>query len=91
MPSPPKAYPLQELDIGGGLGIPYHPTDAPEGPAELAAGLRPLLVGRTLDLVLEPGRYLVGPAGVLLTEVSYVKQITAGDGSPTPSSSWTPA
>jgi diaminopimelate decarboxylase len=73
---------LHELDIGGGLGIPYHPDDAPEGPAALAAGLRPLLAGRTLDLVLEPGRFLVGPAGVLLSSVSYVKQVTADDGSP---------
>jgi diaminopimelate decarboxylase len=75
---------LQELDIGGGLGIPYHPDDAPEGPAALAAGLRPLLAGRTLDLVLEPGRFLVGPAGLLLSAVTYVKQVTGDDGSPHP-------
>ena len=44
---------LHELDIGGGLGIAYRPDDTPEGPGVLAAGLRPLLAGRTLDLVLE--------------------------------------
>lgn len=73
---------LHELDIGGGLGIPYRPEDQPEGPAALAAALRPLLAGRTLDLVLEPGRFLAGPAGVLLTTVSYIKQVEDDAGQP---------
>lgn len=73
---------LRELDIGGGLGIPYRPGEQPEGPEELAAALRPLLSGRALDLVLEPGRFLVGPAGVLLTRVNYVKQ-AEGEGGQT--------
>ncbi len=64
---------LSELDIGGGLGIQYRPEDRPEGPQALADGLRPLLAGRDLELVVEPGRFLVGPAGVLLTSVLYVK------------------
>lgn len=68
---------LTDLDIGGGLGIPYHPEDNPEGPEELAAGLRPLLAGRVLNLSLEPGRFIAGPAGVLLATVTYLK--TAGD------------
>jgi diaminopimelate decarboxylase len=75
---------LHELDIGGGLGIAYRPEDAPEGPTALAAGLRPLRAGRTLDLVLEPGRFLAGPAGVLLTTVSYVKQVEDEAGRPRP-------
>ena len=65
---------LRELDIGGGLGIPYKPGDKPEGSRELAEGLRPLLVGRQIELVIEPGRYLVGPAGALITTVLYTKQ-----------------
>jgi diaminopimelate decarboxylase len=65
---------LTEIDIGGGLGIAYRPEDQPEGPQDLAAGLRPLLAGRDLDLLLEPGRFLVGPAGLLLTTVLYTKQ-----------------
>ncbi len=68
---------LRSLDIGGGLAIPYEPSDAPQGPAQLAAGLRPLLIGRSLELELEPGRYLLGPAGVLLTSVLYPKPTTA--------------
>ncbi len=73
---------LTELDIGGGLGIPYHPDDNPEGPEELAKGLRPLLTGRKLDLLLEPGRFIVGPAGALLTTVTYLKTIAANPGQP---------
>ena len=64
---------LTNLDIGGGLAIAYRPEDRPQGPAELAAGLRPLLAGRRLELGLEPGRYLAGPAGLLLTRVLYRK------------------
>ncbi|MEO8288144.1 MAG: diaminopimelate decarboxylase [Chloroflexota bacterium] len=65
---------LRELDIGGGLGIPYRPSDAPEGPDVLARELRPLLARRTLDLILEPGRFLAGPTGALLTTVTYMKE-----------------
>jgi diaminopimelate decarboxylase len=71
---------LRELDIGGGLGIPYRPDDNPDGPDALANGLRPLLAGRTLDLVVEPGRFLVGPAGALVTEVLYTKRVDGDDG-----------
>jgi diaminopimelate decarboxylase len=76
---------LRELDIGGGLGIPYRPGDSPEGPEELATGLRPLLAelpivaGHRCDLVLEPGRFIVGPAGALLTSITYMKE-TASSG-----------
>ena len=71
---------LHELDIGGGLGIGYRPDEAPEGPEALARGLRPLLAGRSLDLLVEPGRFLAGPAGVLLTRVLYVKESTDEQG-----------
>ncbi|MDQ6695109.1 MAG: diaminopimelate decarboxylase [Chloroflexota bacterium] len=76
---------LRELDIGGGLGIPYRPGESPEGPEELALALGPLLAGRALDLVVEPGRFLVGPAGVLLTRVTFLK--TAGAAHAAPASS----
>lgn len=70
---------LKELDIGGGLGIQYEPEETPEGPETLAEGLRPLLEGRDLELVLEPGRFLVGPAGALLTTVTYLKNVPGED------------
>jgi diaminopimelate decarboxylase len=59
---------LTTLDIGGGLGIRYR-DERPLGPAELASAVVPLVRQSGLSLVLEPGRYLVGSAGVLLTSV----------------------
>jgi diaminopimelate decarboxylase len=69
---------LRELDVGGGLGIAYRPDDDLEGPDSLAESLKPLLAGREVELLVEPGRFLVGPAGVLLTTVTYLKEV--GDG-----------
>ena len=59
---------LTTLDIGGGLGIRYR-DERPLRPDELASAVVPLVQGSGLSLVLEPGRYLVGSAGVLLTTV----------------------
>lgn len=73
---------LRTLNIGGGLAIPYRPGDMPEGPGQLASGLRRLLEGRKLELELEPGRYLLGPCGVLLTRVLYSKPADMPDGKP---------
>lgn len=63
---------LQHLDVGGGLGIRYR-DETPPDPAAYAAALRERLHGRALELILEPGRVLVGNAGVLLTRVEYLK------------------
>ncbi len=63
---------LTHLDIGGGLGITYD-DETPPSPAEYAAALLPLLVGRDLEILLEPGRAIAGNAGVLLTRVEYLK------------------
>ena len=63
---------LDHLDIGGGLGIHYRDETVPT-PSDLAAAVLPLLFGRDLSLQLEPGRSIVGPAGLLLTRVEYCK------------------
>jgi len=63
---------LEHLDVGGGLGIRYR-DETPPDPAAYAAALRQRLAGRSLQLVLEPGRVLVGNAGILLTRVEYLK------------------
>ena len=60
------------LNLGGGLGIRYRDESPPE-PAELASAIAKRLEGRGLRLVLEPGRSIVGNAGVLLTRVEYLK------------------
>ena len=64
---------LQYLDIGGGLGITYKDEEAPV-PQTLAKNLMPMLKGRRLTLIMEPGRSIVGNAGILVTRVLYVKK-----------------
>ena len=61
------------LDIGGGLGIPYEPGETPLSPAAYAERLVPLLKKTGLSIVMEPGRYLAGPAGILVGQVQYIK------------------
>lgn len=68
-----RGIPLEHLDVGGGLGIPYR-DETPPSPAEYAAALRERLAGRGLELLLEPGRVIVGNAGVLLMRVEYLKE-----------------
>lgn len=64
---------IEDLDIGGGFGIPYRgetPLDFPGLTSGLAARLR----GTPYRLILEPGRAIIGSAGVLVTRVLYVKR-----------------
>jgi diaminopimelate decarboxylase len=64
------------VDAGGGLGIAYEGTataDFTEQAADYAAALLPPLRGLRVHLLLEPGRAIVGPAGILLTRVLYRK------------------
>ncbi len=63
---------LEHLDFGGGLGIRYR-DETPPSVADYANALLGALVGRKEKLILEPGRALVGNAGVLLTRVEYLK------------------
>ena len=63
---------LQHIDLGGGVGIVYRDEDTPDL-AAYAAAVEKLVGSRKLGLILEPGRSLVGNAGVLLTRVEYVK------------------
>lgn len=63
---------LRYLDIGGGLGIPYQ--EEPPSPVEYAEAIVGPLRSLGLKLIAEPGRLLVGNAGILITRVLYVKQ-----------------
>ena len=63
---------LEHLDLGGGLGIRYD-DETPPSIADYARALLAALQGRTEKLIVEPGRVLVGNAGVLLTRVEYLK------------------
>jgi len=65
---------LRYLDMGGGLGIPYKEGEQPHHPKELARRVKPLLRNQGLVLIVEPGRSIVGNAGLLLTRCLYTKQ-----------------
>jgi diaminopimelate decarboxylase len=64
--------PLAHIDLGGGLGIRYR-DETPVPLADYAAMVIGLFQGRREKLLFEPGRRLVGDAGVLLTRVEYLK------------------
>ncbi|MFZ1811050.1 MAG: diaminopimelate decarboxylase, partial [Candidatus Nitrotoga sp.] len=63
---------LEHLDMGGGLGIRYL-DETPPAIADYANALLNALRGRSEKIIIEPGRVLVGNAGVLLTKVEYLK------------------
>lgn len=65
---------IQYLDIGGGLGIPYYDEEPPPLPRDLARSLMPLLKNRKFTLIVEPGRSIVGNAGILVTKTLYLKK-----------------
>ncbi|MBF0418884.1 MAG: diaminopimelate decarboxylase [Magnetococcales bacterium] len=65
---------LSYLDLGGGLGIPYDQSLTPPLPDHYANALMDELSGFNLTLILEPGRVIVGNAGVLVTRVEYIKE-----------------
>jgi len=64
---------IRYLDLGGGLGINYH-DETPPSPDEYAKAIVEGLEGLDVTLILEPGRVIVGNAGILLTEVQYIKE-----------------
>ena len=63
---------LQQINIGGGLGVRYQ-HEKPPAIAEYVSALRTKLASCSLEIILEPGRAIVANAGVLLTQVEYVK------------------
>ena len=68
---------IEHLDLGGGLGISYDGTPAPTA-ADYAAALLPAVKDSGLSIILEPGRSIVGPAGLLLSSVVDVKEQPGG-------------
>lgn len=64
--------PLKHLDLGGGLGIQYRDEKPPE-PAEYISAILERLGTTDLEIMLEPGRAIVGNAGILVTRVEYLK------------------
>lgn len=64
---------IHHLDVGGGLGVTYS-DETPPHPEQYAAALKTKLAGRNLQLIFEPGRAIVANAGILVTQVEYLKE-----------------
>jgi diaminopimelate decarboxylase len=65
---------ISQLDLGGGLAVSYRSEDTTPSIANYAQSLAQALEGKSLRLMLEPGRSIVGQAGILLTKVLYRKR-----------------
>jgi diaminopimelate decarboxylase len=66
---------IKRIDLGGGLGVPYAPTDpAPPAPELYGAAVSRAVAGLGCELILEPGRLIAANAGVLVSRVTYVKE-----------------
>jgi len=63
---------LKHLDVGGGLGVPYQGENPPH-PSEYAKAIADKVQGYDLELIYEPGRAIMANAGVLVTEVEFLK------------------
>lgn len=68
-----RGLPVKHVDCGGGLGIPYRDEPAP-APEALAGAIKATLGEFGLPVMLEPGRWIAGPAGILLASVVLQKQ-----------------
>ena len=64
---------LHHVNVGGGMGIRYS-DEQPPAPGDLVRALVERVGGRPIELLIEPGRAIVGNAGVLLTRVRYIKR-----------------
>ena len=66
---------ISRVDLGGGLGIPYtRSNDAPPLPSEYGAMIQRIFKPLDVEVEIEPGRLISGNAGILVTEVIYLKQ-----------------
>jgi diaminopimelate decarboxylase len=69
-----KGMHIRTLDLGGGLGIPYETRQAaPPLPSEYGKMIKQVFAGFPATFIFEPGRLIVGNAGILVTKVIYIK------------------
>ncbi len=68
---------IDRVDLGGGLGVPYERDKVPPSPADYGRMVERVTKGWDVALMFEPGRVIVGNAGVLLTRVIWVKPSVA--------------
>lgn len=69
-----RGFAISRVDFGGGLGVPYKDGEEPDSPTTYAREVREALADLDIQLILEPGRLIVGNAGVLISRVEYIKE-----------------
>lgn len=69
-----EGHEINQIDFGGGLGIPYESGDTPATPAQYASLIKELVGKLDIDVIIEPGRVIVGNAGILISQVLYTKE-----------------
>lgn len=69
-----RGFAISRVDFGGGLGVPYQAAEDPDSPAVYAHEAREALGDLDVQLILEPGRLIVGNAGILISRVEYIKE-----------------
>ena len=70
-----EGHAIEHVDLGGGLGIPYHADNRPPpDPVEYASVVRRHVEGLDAQIIFEPGRLIAGNAGIFVTSVLYVKE-----------------
>ncbi len=69
-----RGHHIRYVDLGGGLGVAYKKADEAPQIASFVSKLRERIAGNGLTVMIEPGRSIVGPAGVLLTRVLFRKR-----------------
>jgi diaminopimelate decarboxylase len=67
-----QGLPVERLDLGGGLGVPYFNQPEPPSPAAYAAMIARVMAGLDIDLAFEPGRVIAANAGILVARVLHV-------------------
>ncbi|ODT85929.1 diaminopimelate decarboxylase [Phenylobacterium sp. SCN 70-31] len=73
-----EGLPVERLDLGGGLGVPYFNQPEPPSPADYAAMIGRVMAGLDVQLAFEPGRVIAANAGVLLARVNHIHERPEG-------------
>jgi diaminopimelate decarboxylase len=73
-----SGLPVERLDLGGGLGVPYFNQPDPPAPAEYAAMIARVTAGLDVSLAFEPGRMIAANAGVLVAKVLHIHERPEG-------------
>lgn len=70
-----RGHSVERLDIGGGFGIRYQ-NEKPLDPDDIAMAVRDIILPLDTEIIMEPGRFIVGNSAVILTRVLYIKETT---------------